>query len=88
MRTTYPYSLTTAPDPVGPQNDATIRESILRAGLIICGWGRTGALRGRSAEVLHLIRSSGKQPHALKLNKDGSPQHPLYLPYGLEPFPF
>lgn len=34
-----------------------------------------------------LIRSARKVPHALKLNDDGSPTHPLYLSSKLKPFP-
>lgn len=87
MRSTYPYSLATAPDPIGPENNLAIIHGVQRAELVICGWGKTGKLRDRGEIVLSLIRSAGRIPHALKLNADGSPQHPLYLSYSLQPFP-
>jgi hypothetical protein len=87
MRSTYPHSLSTAPDPVGPANDAMIALKCRAAGMVICGWGKTGNLYNRAQGVLALIRDVGAVPHALKLNTDGTPQHPLYLKYSLTPFP-
>jgi hypothetical protein len=84
-------SLARSPDPVGPENDWAIVAAVERAGLVICGWGRTaefpGILPQRAGVVLGMIRKAGKTPHALKLNADGSPRHPLYLSYALDPFP-
>lgn len=75
------------PDPVaiGPDNDRHLLELVLRAALVVCGWGKLGGARG--PVVLDLIRSTGKVPHALKLNGDGSPAHPLYLRADLRPEP-
>lgn len=87
-RSTYPTNLVTAPDPVGPENDRAILQAVGRARCtVICGWGRAGELYDRGKEVLELIRGMGCTPHALKLNADGSPRHPLYLSYKLRPFP-
>lgn len=72
---------------MGPENDAYILRAVRIAKLTVCGWGKIGALHDRGRKTLNLIRSAGVVPHALKLNADGSPQHPLYLPYHLEPFP-
>jgi hypothetical protein len=87
LRSTDPHNLLTAQDPIGPDNDAAILEGILRAKLVICGWGTPGSFRDRGPAVLHLIRTAGFIPHALKTNSDGSPSHPLYLKYSLSPFP-
>jgi hypothetical protein len=87
MRSTYPYSLATAPDPIGPDNNSWIAGAVGRSALVICGWGKAGKLHDRGDFVLRLIRHVGGIPHALKLNADGSPQHPLYLSYSLKPFP-
>jgi hypothetical protein len=38
------------------------------------------------ADHWEIIRRAGKTPHALKLNGDGSPAHPLYLRGDLRPF--
>ena len=87
MRSTYPYSLVTAPDPIGPLNEISIANAIRNSKLTICGWGKNGKLRDQGEIVLNQIRFLGQIPHALKLNKDGSPQHPLYLSYKIKPFP-
>jgi hypothetical protein len=83
----YPTNLFHAADPVGPRNNMAIVEAVTRAEMVICGWGVYGSLFDRGKEVLGLIRVTGRTPHALKLNADGSPRHPLYLSYKLRPFP-
>jgi len=75
-------------DPVGAQNDEMIMKVAKKVSTAICGWGTDGRLRGRDAQVVKLLRMSGVQPQALKVNEDGSPGHPLYLPYALEPVEF
>lgn len=70
---------------IGPDNDRHVFEMAQRAKLVVCGWGKLGGLRGLA--MLDVIRKAGKVPHALNLNKDGSPQHPLYLRADLKPFP-
>jgi hypothetical protein len=88
MRSRYPYSIAPHPDPIGPENDRYILTAAGRAGLVICGWGRTGAFRGRAGLILGKLTAAGVIPHALKLNGDGTPCHPLYQPYSRTPFPF
>lgn len=89
FRATKPADMLYADDPVGPDNDATIREA-LNSGLTamhVCAWGQN-APRDREAEVVKLIRDYGYVPHALRLTKSGHPGHPLYLPGDLVPAPF
>ena len=87
-RSTDPAELYRVPDPVGiASNDRFIIEAVRGSHLVVCGWGKHGALAGRGSEVLKLIRSAGKTPHALRINSDGSPEHPLYLSYKLQPLP-
>lgn len=86
-RSTYPMNLYQVPDPIGPENNASILGASRQAGVLVCGWGKHGALHGRDKQVLELLRASRVAPHALKLNAGGSPQHPLYLSYDLMPFP-
>jgi hypothetical protein len=69
---------------ISRQNNRWIRQSALQAELIVCGWGKLGGQRG--AEVLGILRAEGLVPHALRLNKDRSPAHPLYLPANCRPF--
>lgn len=73
-------------DLVGESNDAMIIEAARRASVVICGWGKPGALGGRDKAVLQLLRDNGIKPYALKLNQDGTPKHPLYVAYETMPF--
>jgi len=85
LRSTDPSALYTNDDPVGPENDAAILESLAGAGLVVCAWGGHGNLNQRGQAVLNLIRSVGIVPHYLKLNNDGTPKHPLYVGYDVKP---
>lgn len=89
LRSTDPDALFKVDDPCGPDNDQVIVANALHAEVIVCGWGNHRAIRERSAKVLAMLRGLGLTPMALRLNKDGSPAHPLYLPYSctLEPMP-
>lgn len=84
-RSTNPEGLYRAEDPVGPDNDRAILHAVASAGMVICGWGRHGQHAGRGKAVECLLRNAGIKLHYLQLNADGSPGHPLYLPYGLRP---
>lgn len=78
-RATDPKELKTVPDPGGPGNYAAI--SRVAAGrMVVCGWGRN-AVRGHVWRVLQTLRDAKADIRALKINADGSPMHPLYVPY-------
>jgi hypothetical protein len=85
LRSTDPSALYTEADPVGPDNDAAILESVSGAGLVICAWGAHGNLNDRGPAVLRLLREAGAIPHYLHLNRDGTPKHPLYVGYDVQP---
>ena len=51
---------------------------------VVCAWGVHGALGGRGAEVLSLLKTEGFTPYCLGLTKAGHPKHPLYLPTNSE----
>lgn len=85
LRSTDPAALYDHDDPVGPENDAAIVESVVGAGLVVCAWGGHGNLHQRGEKVLRLLRSTGVTPHYLRLNKDGTPKHPLYVGYAVKP---
>ena len=88
LRSTDPKALYRHPEPVGPLNDAAILTAAGRADRIVCGWGRHGKLHGRNRTVLGSLLRAGHQPKRLGvLNVDGSPRHPLYLPYRIEMYP-
>lgn len=87
---TDPAGLLAVEDPIGPDADRFIVQAARRAGLVVCGWGTDGGvrLRHRPADVLKLLEQCDRAPHVLRLTKGGHPEHPLYLPYRLEPHPW
>ncbi len=76
-------------DPVGPDNDRAILQSLDWAGgaghRIICAWGAHGAHLGRGAAVERLLRASGRALFHLGLTQAGAPRHPLYIGYDRQP---
>jgi hypothetical protein len=82
---TDPEALRKASDPIGPENDESIRRWVTISDLTIVAWGSHSFARKRAKTVLDLIRECGKTPHYLRLTKDGHPWHPLYLPGNLRP---
>lgn len=93
-RSTDPTGLLIPDDPVGPGNDAAIRDTVSRAELVVCCWGNH-CLRERQEKILDVIYSTGSGLRMAKLvqclgrNASGSPKHPLYLSKAtkLERFP-
>lgn len=85
LRSTDPEALYGHPDPVGPDNDIVIIRAAQAAGIVICAWGGHGKLNGRDEHVKQMLRRIGAPLHYLKLNKDGSPGHPLYIGYDVKP---
>jgi hypothetical protein len=84
-RDTDPRLMRRAAEPVGPENDAAIRESCFWADTIVCAWGTHGAHLGRGPEVERLMRATGRSLHHLGLTQDGHPKHPLYIGYSVAP---
>lgn len=70
--------------PVGPDNDDHLARAF-RGLDVICAWGSNARGLSRPGVVLELLRRVEAKPLALKINKDRTPAHPLYLPYTLEP---
>jgi hypothetical protein len=73
-----------ADDPVHPENDSFIVDAVLHSALTICGWSRWALWQQRHTALLELLKPY--HLHALKINKDGTPAHPLYLPRASQPF--
>lgn len=67
-------------DPVGQLNNEAIHIACYYAhennGLIVAAWGEHGGFMGRDQEVIGRIEQF--KPFCIKLNKSGSPAHPLY----------
>lgn len=77
LRSTDPRKLYGHDDPVGALNDQAILRVVERCKITLAGWGNHGKLHGRADQVRELL---GDRPvWCLKKNKDGSPQHPLYV---------
>lgn len=91
-RSPLPKVMRAHPDPIGPLNDAYIlhaaRDARDHGGRIVCAWGGHGGYMNRGPLVEHMLRAEGFVLHALRLNADGTPQHPLYIPYEVTPHPW
>ena len=87
-RATDPDDMKAARDPVGRGNDSAILEVARTSAIVVCAWGNHGAHLGRSRKVLEFLREEKLPLHTLRLNGNGEPAHPLYLPARLEPVPF
>lgn len=87
-RATDPAHMKAARDPVGLRNDDAILRAARESDLVVCAWGNHGAHLGRSAAVLSSLRQSRVRLHALRLNGNGEPAHPLYLPGSLRATPW
>lgn len=87
LRSTDPAALYSHPDPVGPENNVALVAGCDRpdVGIVIAAWGKHGAHMGRGQTVLDMLHSEGIRPKYLRLNADGSPGHPLYIPADAEP---
>jgi hypothetical protein len=85
LRSTDPRALKVAAGPFGPQNDAAILSAARSAGLVLCAWGKGGNLRGRGDCVAAVLRIERIPLYVLRVCRDGTPNHPLYLPYSLSP---
>ncbi len=89
FRATDPRVMRAEADPVGPGNDAAIRESAEAwSDRIVCAWGTHGAHLGRGAAVGALLRATGRPLFTLGLSKEGHPKHPLYIGYDQQPEPW
>lgn len=85
FRATDPEAMKAAPDPIGPDNDKYILDAAFCAGMIVCAWGNHGQHRGRSEQVVSLLRSNWLKLYVLQLNGSGEPKHPLYVGYQHRP---
>ncbi|MBL4806222.1 MAG: DUF1643 domain-containing protein [Rhodobacteraceae bacterium] len=85
FRATDPKVMRAKPDPVGPQNDAAIKQAVAWADEVVAAWGANGEHMARGATVEALLRASNAKPKHLGLTKAGHPKHPLYIAYATQP---
>lgn len=85
---TDPRALRRHADPVGPLNDAFIRQATAGASTVVAAWGAAGVEHGRGARVAQTLRGRRVRLHCLGQTSTGQPRHPLYLPGDavLEPY--
>lgn len=71
-------------------NDRAILAVAREAEIVVCAWGNHGRLQGRGVAVRELLMRAGLggRLRALRINRGGSPAHPLMLPYNLRPAKF
>ena len=92
-RETDPGRLRRAPDPIGPENDTVLRDSVAKwlarpDDIALCAWGIHGAHLNRGAEVASILGGTERGLYALGTTKAGDPRHPLYMPYAARPEPW
>lgn len=93
LRATNPKSLLTPANGADETNDDHIARAANGADLIVVAWGanvRKPMLAHRPGEVIRILCATPRATPivALGLLADGTPQHPLYMPYGFAPVPF
>lgn len=84
-RATDPREMQAAEDPIGPEADDVLIAEARAAAMVVCAWGTRGKHRGRAVQAVRMLREAGVTLHALRLTKEGAPEHPLYLPADLRP---
>jgi hypothetical protein len=87
-RATNPKDVPPDPLAIGPMNESWLSAAFDAAELVICGWGKLGGSQGIRVARWAEERVPVKPLMALKLNKDGSPCHPLYLRADATPIPY
>jgi hypothetical protein len=81
LRSTSPAALLHHPTPVGPDNDKWLRECVFGANHFVFAWG-ANAPEDRAREVMDIFVKAGVgRPMCLGTNKNGTPNHPLMIPY-------
>ena len=85
FRSTDVRALARATDPVGPFNQAHLKQIITDADVLVPCWGSTEKLprplRSACKELMEQLLSSGKPVKSFGLTKSGDPMHPLMLSY-------
>lgn len=89
-RSTDPAGLLAAADPVGPENDAAIRECLEQCSPVVAAWGVNvpKAHAGRVAAVRGLMERVGTEVRCLRLTAGGFPGHPLLVKYATDLIPY
>lgn len=86
-RATFQEMLDTVADPIGPGNDAALRDMASRAAFILVGYGspKAKSIAGAGLRAARMLAAAGHRLHVLRLGKDGAPGHPLYIAADTQP---
>lgn len=88
-RATDPRALKAAGWPVGPKNHEHMAGAILDiihgGGIVVAAWGANARGRPEASAMLAKAARTGIAVHALRILPDGTPAHPLMLPYSCTP---
>jgi len=89
-RETHSFKLKDVSNLIGDQvaADDAIADAVSDCAITICGWGEHNEVIGPRAKAVYEIlseRGLAHKLHALNINRDGSPQHPLYVAYAKQP---
>jgi hypothetical protein len=87
-RATDQGRLTEVEDPTGPDNDQHLLEMAMDSAKVIFAYGqpKQRRLKDRGPAVVKLLSlHANTRPYVLRLSKNGTPCHPLYLPETLKP---
>jgi hypothetical protein len=88
IRETDPDQACRSTDPIGSDNEAWVRALIPTCSTHVAGWGPNAARFGGDKLIREIFKESGTPLLALKINRDGSPRHPLYISYDVTPMSF
>ena len=84
-RSTDKMNLLKIKDPIGARNNKVILDMSKKAETVVLAFGQPPKkLQYRGEEVIELLKNHPNLCY-LKLSKDGTPIHPLYLPANLKP---
>lgn len=81
-RATDPKDWLKMGDPIGPDNAFYLSMAACRP-VIVVGWGNN-APRPFVARAVKILSEAGNPLWCFGINKNGSPKHPLYVPYSTE----
>lgn len=90
-RATHPSDMMESPHPINEpgwpsRNGEVLAEVASKAAFFLACWGTGGSFWNRGELVLSALKGCGVPVHALRLNQDGSPAHPLRIGYDVVPF--
>ena len=88
VRASDPTYIKCVSDPIGPDNLVAQTNALRKAHKVIVGWGRNGYYLDADRKFCELANSLDVPIYAIRINLSGSPAHPLYIPYDIQPVSF